>query len=197
MKNLLVVCFFVFNLLPVYGQTSLAVTDTFNIYKNKAGIRFSKYLRQWFSDYGIGNEYSWDPSRMNMQDSLVMNDHTPCYFKVYDAKGRLLFEGLSGIWTFMQGDIRFYYRSGQLKRIEHWDNQGYHDSCMGEVKASFHDAPGREGCWKYYRKKGSLYKQRDYLFKVYSCQPLNYGFVRQTTRYRKGKIKSVREKKIQ
>ena len=104
--------------------------------------------------------------KINKQDSLVFGDldlikqETVRYFKIYNSKNRLIFEGKTEN-TRMIGDIKYYYKSGQLKRIEH----------LGKLD-SF-DGINKTGVWKYYRKDGTLKKEKNYIdyeyFKKTSC----------------------------
>src|ERR1051326_1206032 len=94
------------------GHFAGAQVDTFNIYKNKCGVRYRIYLHEWFLGFGIKHSYSWSNAKMNKQDSLVMEHNHPCYFKVLDKKGRLEFEGGRGSGSELQGELRYYYRTG-------------------------------------------------------------------------------------
>ena len=195
MRQIVILLFF----LPItlFGQTTSHKVDTVNVYKNKTGVRYGIYLRNWFFDYGLRNSYSWNPGKLNKQDSLVIEPHPPRYFKVYNSKNRLLFEGQTGLsGTGFEGDVKYYYKTGELKRIEHWGYKQHNDSCKN-ISIGFNDGPGREGTWKYFRKDGTLKKQYDYIIKIYSCEPLNYAIIRQITKFKKnGKIKSIKQKNV-
>ena len=175
----------------ISGQVTVLPVDTVKIYKNKTGIRYNKYFHFWF--FINNSECSWNPKRVNKQDSLVIEEHPPRYFKVYNFNEKLLLEGQTIGGTEFQGDVKFYYKKGCLKRIEHWDNAEYKDSCGSAI---FHDAPGQEGTWKFFRRNGTLKKTYEYKMKIFSCQPAKFGLVRQTTKYRRnGKIKQIRIQK--
>lgn len=140
------------------GQNDIDKVDTVSVYKNKTGIGFKNYIRIWFQGYGIRNSYSITLNKMNKQDSLVDQcidarcTPVPRYFKVYDRKNRLLFEGATKD-SEMIGCIQYYYKSGQLKRIEQWGTS-YYDGF---------DGINESGTWNYYRKDGSLKKQKEYI----------------------------------
>lgn len=179
------------------GQIILPKVDTVDIYKNKNGVSFRNYMHTWFWGFGIRNTWGWDPSKSNRQDSLVLIDHPPRYFKVYDKRHRLMFEGLSGVSSGeMEGDIKYYYKHGQLKRIEHWAQPGPDTICANAIIA-LSDGINPEGTWKYFRKDGTLKKQVNYIIKVKYCEPLSYRIIRQTSKFKKNrKIKSIRQKTI-
>jgi hypothetical protein len=170
-----------------FGQ--IQKIDTTNIYKNKTK-GFKVYKREWFTPKaGTYNGLS----KINKQDSLVLEDESPRYFKIYDAKKRLLFEGSRKKGSEMEGDIKFYYKNGKLKRIEHWDNKDYMDSCGNGIRIN--DAPGPEGTWQFFRKNGSIKKQYDYIVKIYSFPSFDYNVIKQITKFRRNGIKkSVKQK---
>ncbi len=178
-----------------HGQTALQTVDTVKIYKNKTGVRYQIYLRNWFFGYGIRHSYSWRPEKVNKQDSLVMEPHPQRYFKVYDSKNRLIFEGASGFsGTYLEGDIKYYHKSGHLKRIEQWGNNQGKDTC--NTSFGFNDAPGHQGAWKYFRKNGTLKKRTEYIIIVTSCIAQDFSVIKQTTKFkRNGKIKSIKRNK--
>ena len=179
-----------FGLGYAYGQK----VDTVKIYKNKTGVHYKTYLHHWFLGYGIRHSYSWNSKKVNKQDSLVIESSGARYFKVYDSKNRLVFEGLGGIiGTELEGDIKYYYKSGQLKRIEHWGYLQRKDTCNSSFR--FNDAPGHDETWKYFRKDGTLKKKTEYIIIVYSCLTIDYGVIKRITKFRKGKIKSVKQRK--
>lgn len=96
------------------------------IFKNEAGFSFRIYKRLWFSST---RGYSYWPNRMNHQDSLVIESKEQFYFKVYNAKNELMFEGLNDhLGRHFIGDVKFYARQGNLKRIEHWVSYFFQDS---------------------------------------------------------------------
>ena len=178
------------------GQVTIRPIDTVKIYKNKTGVGFNIYLNSWYFNYGMWSSFSWNPKSINKQDSLVIIDHQPRFFKVYNSKNRLLFEGKTSEGKELQGEIMFYYKTGKIKRIEYWDNKLRNDSC-GFNGIQINDAPGREGTWKFYYRNGKLKKEYKYIIKIYSCQPFEYRFLKQITTFKKnGKVKSVRQKKI-
>ena len=154
MKYILIAIF----LFPIVAFSQTQKIDTTNIYTNKTK-GFKVYKREWFFKAGT---YS-GLSKMNKQDSLVLIDHSPRYFKIYDSKKRLLFEGLRKQEEEMEGDIKFYYKNGKLKRIEHWDSKDYKNSCDSNNWVRINDAPGPEETWQYFRKNGTLKKQYDYI----------------------------------
>jgi len=192
--HLLVVC-----LLLAYqstGQVNPQPVDTVNIYKDKTGVPFRIYMRHWFFGYGLSNSYSWKTRDVNRQDSLVIEPHPPSYFKVYDKKDRLLLEGFSDdLGTEFTGDVKFFYKNGAPKNIEHWNNT-FLDTTCSNIAISMNDAPGPEGTWTTFRKNGTTKKQQQYLVEVYQCKPLQYCEVKQVNRYkRSGQAKPMRVKK--
>jgi hypothetical protein len=104
---------------------------------------------------------------MNKQDSLVIGYYHPCYFKVFDKKARLEFEGPRGNGTELEGELKYFYRTGQLKRIEFWG--GLTKDTLGSI-FRIYDAPGHEGTWKYYRKNGTLKKEIVHFVKLQPCE---------------------------
>lgn len=197
LKNITATFLFLFLSNLTFGQAEKETLDTIEIYKNKTGVGYKTYRRHWFPSSGT---FSYTADRINKQDSIVIEDTTAHYFKVYDKRGRLLFEGERKKQTegdgnsFLRGDIKYYYKSGQLKRIEHWDSEYHRDTCNTSLRIS-NGFPDPEGSWKYFRKDGTLKKQWDYFIKVYSCEPLHYCVSKQITRFRKnGRQKSVGQK---
>ncbi len=175
------------------GQISSIPIDTVKIYKNKTGIRYKNYIHHWF--FISNHEVGWNPKRENKQDSLVIYDHPPRYFKVYNFNNKLILEGQTVGWLELQGEIKFYYKSGRIKRIEYWSNELHNDSCISAV---FHDAPGPERTWKFFRRDGTIKKIYEHKIKIYSCVPEKFELVRLTTRIkRNGKTKSIRIEKAE
>ena len=201
LKLFSVIILFFAQTLQTYGQTLTPTVDTVNIYKSKTGVPFRAYEFEWCL-LNI-TTFSGSEEKMNKQDSLVINYEgriyppTPLYFKIYNKKNKLLFEGGRRITESdfdgaMRGDIKYYYRSGQLKRIEHKDCEYYIDTCDKRIKIG-HGIPKPEGTWKFFRRDGSIIKRFDYSIEVKSCIPLSYSIVRQTTKYKKdGTVKSVK-----
>lgn len=180
------------------GQSKIVNVDTVNIYKSKAGIRFSIYKREWFPKE---KSYSYSPNKMTAQDSFVMSDSEIAqafYYKVFKRKKRLLFEGLRPSYTNeLRGDIRFYYASGKIKRIEHWDDKAFRvDSCMDSV--GLDDDSQKEGIWKYYKRNGRLKKIVEYKITSTSCNPATGCKIAITKYYnRKGNVKSTKQKRLE
>lgn len=176
-----------------YGQTSPVSIDTINIYKDEAGVSFKTYMKTWFFQYGLWNSYSYNPVNFNAQDSLVILPHPPRYFRVYDAKQRLWFEGqTTSDDGDLIGDIKYYYKSGQLKRIEHLDGQQVDCVCTNDCYG-WNDGQGPEGTWKYFRKDGTQKKQVVYTIFLKSCNPTRVKYVRLIYTFKKnGDKKNVR-----
>ena len=120
---------------------------------------------------------------------------TKSYYYKYFTKpnGTPILEGKgSDLGCCLKGDIKFYYPTGQLQRIEHWDNDQHIDTCGAQINIS--DAPIPEGKWTYFRKDGSKEKEVNYIIKVINCKPLKYDFVKQTIRYDKKSNKNIEYK---
>lgn len=185
-NKLLIVLAIITNMFSLNGQN--APVDTFDIYKNKCGVDFNIYMHTWFFGYGLRNSYSYNPNKLNAQDSLVIESDKAAYFRVYDSSNMLVMEGETESSGLMVGDIKFYYKDGDLRRIEHWDRLS-NDSSSTSI--SLHEAPGRCGNWRFYRKSGILKKQYTYRLRIISCEPMKYEFEKETLRYNlKGHIKS-------
>ena len=137
------------------AQNNLVKIDTINIFKNKTGVNFKHYMKAWFFDYGLLNRSSLVVDKMNSQDSSVLtgkrNTDFPKHFKIFDSRNRIIFVGTTDKDGEMIGSIKYYYKTGQIKRIEKF---GLLDSFDG-INAI--------GDWKYYRKDGSLKKEKKYI----------------------------------
>lgn len=170
----------------------VVIPDTIPIYMKKAGIPFRIYYREWFFRAG---SYGYNPYAMTHQDSVVMENRAALYFKVYDKKNRLLMcGGREQGMTELSGDIIFYYHNGNIKRIAHWDSETFEDSCGNQYL--IHDAPGREGKWKYYRKDGSLKKEVERQIKFGSCKMFDYTLRQHIRKHRRnGKVYSDKLRK--
>lgn len=183
-KKACIILFALSVLSPLCGQTFISPVDTVNIFKDKAGVSFKIYMSTWFFGYGFRHSWSWMPSRENHQDSLVIENGPPHYFKVYNRRHQLLFEGGSKTPAGeLEGDVICYYKSGIKKRIEHWDHQYTKDTCNESIL--FNEAPGPEGTWLYFRPDGSLKKKAVYSIKVTSCEPLRYHAVKTIIGYQR------------
>ena len=90
--QILLVCN-LFLIQKLQAQTVLH-TDTVNIYKYKAGVRFKIYMRHWFFCYDNKNRFGWTDHKDNLQDSMVIWATSRCYFKVYRTATQLLMEVL-------------------------------------------------------------------------------------------------------
>ena len=107
-----------------------------------------------------------------------------------------MFEGLCGVkGTEFEGDVKFYYKTGELKKIEHWDNR-YYDTTCTKLHIPLNESPGPEGTWNYYRKNQTLKKQVNYFVEVKNCNPLNYCKVRQIKKFVGRRETSLRLKKL-
>jgi len=194
MKYFLTTIFIFFSTIILYSQTTSKVLDTVKIYKNKTGIPYRIYLKEWFFGYGIRHSYSYSPERINKQDILLM-DSVPHYFKVYGRTDKLIFEGKnSEKGPELIGDVIYYYKKGTKKRIETWNSIYTKDTCNSSI--GLNDAPGKEGTWLYFRRNGKLKKICAYSILVKSCEPMNYIPIITTTKYkRNGRPKRSKVKK--
>ena len=154
--------------------------DTVNIYVNKSGVKFKTYMHTWFQNYGIRNSYSYDPAKLNHQDSLVMFNNDIHYFKIYN-KNKLIMAGQNGYVPYLTGDITFYGSSNKIKRIEHHNNAYKLDTCNSSI--ILNDAPGKEGKWYFYNKQGQLKKTVEYYIFCKSCVPMNYVYRKRIVKY--------------
>ena len=71
-----------------------------------------------------------------------------------------MYEGLLNADRSLQGPVTFYYKSGQIKRIAIYELEDikYDNGTFGWT-----DIPHEVGEWKYYKKSGRLYKQKEFL----------------------------------
>ena len=177
-------------------QSVQSPVDTVSIFKEKSGISFRIYMHTWFFEYGIQNTYSYDYSKFNKQDSLAITSHPPRYFKVYDSRERLWFEGGTKEHDeYLTGDIQYYFKSGELKHIEHLDGVQVDCICSGPCYG-WNDGQGPEGTWKYFRKDGTVKKQVEYTVQVKSCEQEKFRYARKISHFNKsGTLKHVRYKK--
>ncbi len=109
--------------IPLYSQIA-EQNDTVRIYKKQAGMPFRKYYQLWFESKYSRASFSYQLK--NHQDSLIVHDTAAKYYMVYDLNNRLIFEGrkeTSG--TSLTGKVRFYYPTGNIKRIEYWIGAAY------------------------------------------------------------------------
>ena len=183
-KRIQLCCFIVLILatLPAFSQlTNLNNVDTINIYKHKTGIRYRVYKKVLL--YRRNHGYSYFTHKMNKQDSIVLKSDSTYYFKIYGRKNRLLYEGLR-FYEVLTGDIKFYYRSGQIKRIEHVNNAD-HDVPCNNFTVMINDGPEPEGTWHYFRKNGTIKRKIEYLIKVTNCEQFDYHIVRKTSWYKR------------
>jgi hypothetical protein len=177
--------------------------DTVKIYRNKSAIGYSGYWKEWFTPkrflYKTNFSYSYSlGSRFTHQDSIIMAPPHTMYYKVYDRLNLLMMEGeTTGDGAELTGDIKYFYKSGKLKRLEKWGEGIMRDSCEHEL-IKMHDAPGPEGNWTYYRRNGSIYKTVTYL--ILPRQHINKQscyWVAQITSYsRKGRKRKITEKEL-
>lgn len=178
MKRLSLVLFITmqfFSLVELRAEVDHVRIDTINIYKDKCGVDFDIYMHTWFYQYGIRSSFGYNPQKLTHQDSIVIVDTMPKYFRVYDSANRLVLQGQTENSGLMVGDVIFYYHNGNVRRIEHW-NRVSSDSCS--VSFSIHEAPGRAGTWKYFRKDGTIRKELVYKIIIKSCEPLKYRHVK-------------------
>lgn len=194
-KVLIIIILFFFQSSFVYCQETAKI-DTVNIYKNKTGVRYKVYKHIWFPYSG---SYSWFPNKTNSQDSIVMiySSSNSYYFKVYNRKNKLCFEGRTNpAYRNLQGKIKYYYKSGELKKIEYREESeiGIIDTINSCIDIG--DEYSSPKIWKYYRKKGTLKKQIEFIFKVYSCSPVLFAHSGiKTTRFKfNEKVRSVKRR---
>lgn len=154
--KLILTLIFTIILSNVIAQNNNGKIDTIDIYKNKTGVGFKHYMKTWFWSYGLLNKSSIRIDKMNNQDSSVLSAKTgntdfPKHFRIFDSKNRIIFEGTTAEDGEMVGFIKYYYKSGQLKRVEQ----------LGTIE--LFDGINEIGDWKYYCKDGTLKKERKYI----------------------------------
>lgn len=184
--------FIIISLISVetFSQTS----DTVVIFKSECGVPYKIYTYHWF--HGRKSSYSYNPKKVNHQDSIVLYKGG-YYLKLYDKpNGRLILEGKdSGYGVYLIGDIKYYHKDGWLERIEHYNNKISKDTCGKTF--SWTDAPTPEGKWIYFRSDGSTYKQLNHYIKVISCKDDHYAIMEQTVLMnKKGEIVTTSQKPI-
>jgi hypothetical protein len=153
--------------------------DTVNIYKSKARTRESVYYKHWF---WCDKNYSFGAQNIRHQDSLVLFPTKTYYYKYYSRpNGRLILEGKNSyLGSYLDGEVKVYYRNGKIKRTENWGIRE-RDTCG--VTLSVHDAPAPKGTWKYYDKKGHLTQTDFYHIDILACKPLSYKLVMTSNYY--------------
>jgi sucrose-6-phosphate hydrolase SacC (GH32 family) len=156
-----------------FGQIRSENVDTFCVFKSKSNIPYRIYLRTLFPRSG---SFSYNPEKMNHQDSLVIEDNQrkSIYLKVYDRKKNVIF-----------------YRSNKsIKRIETWAN--YNSTIVDSVEVFGSDSPDVITA-KYFNRNGKLKKQIENIVEIYSTKPLKYCYLRRTIKFKKD-IHSFRTK---
>ncbi|MBS1635171.1 MAG: hypothetical protein JST26_04555 [Bacteroidetes bacterium] len=168
--------------------------DTIDIYRNKAGVRFRTYMFYWFQNYRGVHSFGYNPSKLNRQDSLVMFSNTVHYFRVYKAHNKLIFSAKNGYFPYLTGEIKYYDTHKRIKRIEYYNNTYTLDTCNSFFRLN--DAPGKEGKWTYFDKKGRVKKTVEYYIYCISCSSFDFEARKRITLYRKdGTAKSIKIKK--
>lgn len=170
----------------IFAQTKASTIDTVNIYKSKAGVPFRFYMKHWFDDYGCGNTILARIKKLNKQDSIVVFDIVPYYFKVYNRNNRIIFSGQRGYDALLIGDIKYFYKSGHVKRIIHWKSSGLGRDTLEEGAYMF-DGPLITQK-TYYRRNTNLKKRIEYKIKTNSLIPFNYDYVKQKIFYNRKNI---------
>lgn len=85
--------------------------DTIKIHRPLLfGIHYHKCCKIWFG-YNGGFSYS----ETTKQDEVIAND-TSYYFQVYGYTNKILFEGKKGNCGALYGEVKFYYKSGRIKK---------------------------------------------------------------------------------
>lgn len=173
------------------AQNTTTKIDTFHIYANKCGISFQIYKKQW-----MGRSYTFAHTNLNKQDSIVLIDQSTKYIRVYNSRNVLWFESGSNEYGELFGDIIFYFPNGTIERIEHRDKEIAIESCPDSMLLDF-ESPMCNGTWKYYRKDGTLKKEKKYSHQSDDCSWNKSGFFCQTTRFRRnGKVRSTQEREF-
>jgi hypothetical protein len=123
------------------------------------------------------------------------------YFKVYDRKKRLLFEGAkNGQHGWLQGKVIHYYKNGNVKRTEYRD---YHNTNMNyQYMLENRSDLDTSYKWQYYRANGTLKKQKTFSIEkaamlregdVLFDPPYQFVAIPQTTFFkRNGQVQSVK-----
>lgn len=189
---------FVFTLLIILGswnccaaKNDSTVVDTLNIYQNKCGVSFRNYEGLWFR-----KNYTVYADEMNKQDSLMFRSEIPMYIRVYNSKNHLWFEGLTDAHGRLSSDITYYRKSGTVEHIEHRKYEVPIESCPDTSLLSF-EHPMRTGTWQYFRRDGTLKREKKYTIQADDCSWNTMDvFCRTITYNRNGKIRKGPDKKI-
>lgn len=121
---------------------------------------YKKYIWQlyWFPPKSPRNSFSY--SHWTKQDRYFdKHVDTADYIIFYNRFNRIKWEGPIQDGS-IQGTVKYYYNNGKLKRIEQF---GYEKDTYWESEYNWSDAPYEKGNWKYYKRTGRLFKERQYL----------------------------------
>ena len=146
--------------------------DTLNLYRKQMGV--SKKVYEEYLHSSDRKTFSYSIWRESPQDRIFFNPTSSRHYFFHNRKGKLVWSAT----TFYEaveiaGEKTFYNKSGGVKRIEYYDN-----------RSSWHEQPGPEGVWQWYRKDGSLKKVVLYSFDYES----EVRFKRTIKLNKKGKI---------
>ncbi len=178
MKKLILIFTLLIQVIFISFDTFSQTIDTVNIYKSERGGKESYYFQRWFANDNNYSEYG----KRNHQDSLVMFPTKTSYFKYYTRpNGRLILEGKnSWIGSYLDGEVKFYYKNGEIKRIENW---GIREKDTCGVKLSVHDEPAPKDTWKYFDCKERLTQTDFFHIDILSCKPLSYKLIKTCNYY--------------
>lgn len=148
------------------------------------GIHYHKCYKIWF---GTDNNFSY--SVITKQDKILANDSS-YYFKVYGYSKKIILEGKKFRGGELCGEIKFYYKNGQLKETRYY--RDYIEGYTAKVSPIICDGGSPWGTWKYYNRKGRVRKTI-----VFSSEkdPTNKEIALKIISVfnRKGKIRSIKK----
>lgn len=121
--------------------------DTIQLFQDKIGVpkRIYSYI---FHKNKSPKEYGYAVHKTSKQDSIVLHSSNAKYYSFYDKNKELKWCGQS--WqgfNCLIGEKVYYDKGGRVRRVEFYDN-----------KSPWHEMPGPEGIWQWYRKDGTIKK---------------------------------------
>ena len=126
--------------------------DTLELYQNKMGV--SKRVYQHYLHTSDQGTFTYISSNESTQDSLLIYAKKHNHYFFYNRRGDVVWSGKSFYSSSeIGGEKLIYWRNGRVKLVEFYDN-----------KSSWHEMPGPEGIWQWYRKDGTLKKVVIYVY---------------------------------
>jgi hypothetical protein len=150
--------------------------DTLNIYENKASLPIDTILTYLYTDKSFSDRNFSIAQNGDLIPLFSSRNRT--YLKFYDTKGKLKLEGLKNEHCDFEGQVKYYYKNGKVKRIEYWN-----DTLTYQVKDELiyfgsSQSFKPEGIWYYYSKDGALNSTIEYYIdKIPESQNVCYFYV--------------------